>query len=393
MKHNEVEYGMLRAYLDGEMKGDPGSALKEHAGTCSECQAELTVIHTRAAGVRAGLDYLPQPAHVDSAAAWSAFRTRINQPGKSTPMRWSPWRTWSLAAGGAVAVAVALVVTVAPFRAWAESLLSIFRVEHVTVLDINPDIINNLTADEVFNQAMTRIVSDEVTVTEAPQKPQPVADAATASKLAGFPVHLLAGQTPAVLMVRNTITAQLKLDRDRLQSILDEAGRSDLRIPSSVDGAVIGMRVPAGILAGWGNCGDWAARWRGAGGSKAVSQPEDSSCVRLNELPSPTASVPQQIDPAEIARVALQFAGLSANEAANFTQTVDWTTTFVLPILHGQSSYEKVSVGGEEGVLLRPKGPAPTSRFDLVWVENGILYSLMGTGDDTTALNLASQIE
>ena len=32
-------------------------------------------------------------------------------------------------------------------------------------------------------------------------------------------------------------------------------------------------------------------------------------------------------------------------------------------------------------------------RFNLLWVDNGILYSLMGTGDDTTALNLASQIE
>jgi hypothetical protein len=31
--------------------------------------------------------------------------------------------------------------------------------------------------------------------------------------------------------------------------------------------------------------------------------------------------------------------------------------------------------------------------FVLIWVDNGILFNLMGTGDDTTALNLASQIE
>jgi hypothetical protein len=229
---------------------------------------------------------------------------------------------------------------------------------------------------------MSRVISEEVTVTEAPQKPQPVADAAAAAKLAGFDVHLLAGQTPTLLMVRNTITAQMKLDRDRLQSIVDEAGRSDLQIPASVDGATIGIRVPAGILAYYGN-------WRTSPTGNA--EPEDATSVKLSELPSPTASAPAEINPAEIAQVALQFAGLSATEAANFTQTVDWTSTFVLPVLHGQTTYERVNVGGNDAVLLRPK--LSGARFNLLWVDNGILYSLMGTGDDTTALNLASQIQ
>ena len=51
----------------------------------------------------------------------------------------------------------------------------------------------------------------------------------------------------------------MKLDRDRIQSILDEAGRSDLQIPSSVDGATVGVRVPAGVMAFYGNCGDVAS--------------------------------------------------------------------------------------------------------------------------------------
>ncbi len=146
-------------------------------------------------------------------------------------------------------------------------------------------------------------------------------------------------------------------------------------------------------MAFYGQCGDVAARLRGSKPADTSAQPEDATCVKLNELRSPTASAPQQINPAEIAQVALQFAGLSATEAANFTQTVDWTTTLVMPILHGQSSYEKVNVGGNEAVLLRPRVPRDLKQFDLVWVENGIVYSLMGTGDNTTALNLASQLE
>jgi hypothetical protein len=182
----------------------------------------------------------------------------------------------------------------------------------------------------------------------------------------------------------------MKLDRDRLQAILQEAGRSDIQIPQSVDGAVIGLRVPAGMIAIYGNCEELASNR-----TNTPMQPQDATCIRLNEFPSPTVSAPQEIDPAEIARVALQFAGLSANEAASFTQTVDWTSTFVLPLLRGQSTYEKLNVGGNGAVLIRPRDGRgqPSAQFNLIWVDNGLMYCLMGTGDDTTALNLASQIE
>lgn len=340
---------------------------------------------------------LPQGGEPDVSGAWNRLRVRMRESETRGRTRWSPLRAWSVATAGALAVAAALVVTVAPIRAWAENLLAIFRVEHVAVLDLNS--VSSLENNQVFNQAMTHILSDSVTVTQPPEKPQPVPDAATASRLAGFKAHLLAGQTPNSLMVRSTITAQMKLDRDRLQSILDEAGRSDIRIPSSVDGAVVGLRVPAGIMASYGNCGEpvkltfkekgWGARL----GVAPATRSADGTCAKLNELPSPTASFPSEIDPAEIAKVGLEAAGLSPTEAANFTQTVDWTTTLVVPVLHGQTAYERVNVNGIEAVLLRPRMAGNSGRFNVVWVDNGIIYNLMGSGDDTAAINLASQIE
>lgn len=330
------------------------------------------------------LDELPQVGKADVSAAWNRMRVRIEQSDSRRRIQWTPLRTWSLAAAGAMAIAAAVVITVAPVRAWAENLLAIFRVEHVAVLDLSSASAQGLDNNQIFNQAMSHILSEDVTVTRAPQKPQPVADADTASRLAGFKVHLIAGETPGSLVVRSTITAQMKLDRDRLQSILDESGRSDLRLPSSVDGAIIGLRIPAGIMAAYGPCANPANRGYA---------PEDATCITLNEMPSPTASFPQEINPAEIAQVGLQAAGLSPTEAANFTQTVDWTTTLVLPVLHGQTTYARVNVNGIEAVLLRPRNAGLSGRFDLIWVDNGIMYSLMGAGDDTAAINLASKIE
>jgi hypothetical protein len=274
--------------------------------------------------------------------------------------------------------------------------LGIFRVERFTVLEIDPSTLkgNALQNNQLLNQTISRVLSDEVTITQKPQKPQPVADAAAASKAAGFAVQLLPGETPSGVLVESGAAMQMKLNRDRIQSILDEAGRSDLQIPASVDGATVGVRVPAGIMAFYGNCGDKASGLffsSGAAGKEAKEA--DASCISLIQLPSPVVSAPQEIDPAQIAQVALQFMGMNANDAANFTQTVDWTSTLVLPVERGKTKYEQVYVNGNEAALIRPANQGPAGHYSLMWVDNGIVFGLGGTGDNTTAVNLASQLQ
>jgi anti-sigma factor RsiW len=396
MKHAET--GTLRAYLDGQL--DPGqiAALEQHIKSCAQCERGQATLGDQAARVREGLDRLPELAIPgDPAPAWDRFQKRREDWEEQEQTRWSFGRRLSLAAAALAVAAFVLVFTVAPVRAWAESLLGIFRVERFTVLEFDPSALkaNGLQNNQLLNQAISRVLSDEVTVTQKPQKPQTVADVATASKATGFQVQLLPGELPSGLLVQSGAGMQMKLNRDRIQSILDEAGRSDLQVPASVDGATVGVRVPAGIMAFYGNCGKvgpeivfLASKKRDKAGEEG-----DASCISLIELPSPVVSAPQEIDPAQIAQVALQFMGMSANDAANFTQTVDWTSTLVLPIQRGKTNYEQVHVNGNEAALIRPANQGPASRYSLMWVDNGIVFGLGGTGDDTTAINLASQLQ
>jgi hypothetical protein len=104
-------------------------------------------------------------------------------------------------------------------------------------------------------------------------------------------------------------------------------------------------------------------------------------------------SVPAGIDPAQIAEVVLEFIGMKPDEARAYTQTVDWTSTLVLPLMRGSSSYKKVIINGNEGLLIRPSNTRRLNDFDLVWVDEGILYGIRGTGDDRYALDLASQLQ
>ena len=413
MKHGELKEGMLRAYLDGQLDSGQAVAVEQHLGNCIECQGELATLRSNAALVRERLDRLPQLPEADNAAtAWAAFQSKREDWMDTQQNQWSLGRRLSLAGASLCVAAVTLVLTVAPVRAWAESLLAIFRVEHFTILEIDPSALkgNGLQDNQLLNQTISRVLSDEVTVTQKPQKPQLIADPATASKADGFPVKLLPGETPSSLLLESGAGMQMKLDRDRIQSIFDEAGRNDLQIPSSVDGATVGVRVPAGIMAFYGNCGDVASGrmfFTSNGGATGRNQPKslpnsaagvkpaqeaDATCISLIELPSPVVSAPQEIDPAQIAQVALQFLGMNANDAASFTQTVDWTSTLVLPVIRGKSLYEQVHVNGNEAALIRPANQAISGHFSLMWVDNGIVYGLSGTGDDTTAINMASQL-
>ena len=402
MKHGEMNPGILRAYLDGQLDRGQAAGIEQHLEGCAACQGELAILRGHAARVQDNLNRLPEAVGtVNTAIAWAAFQKKREESMDNERSVWTWSQRLSLVSGGVAAIAVVLVLTVAPVRAWAESLLSVFRVQRVTVLEIDPATIKNngLENNQLLNQAISRVLSDEVTVTQKPQRPQLITDAALASNDAGFTVRLLPDKTPSSLLLESGAAMQMKLNRDRIQSILNEAGRSDLQIPKSVDGATVGVRVPAGVMAFYGNCGDVASRMtspavsqHGPNGVQPSVQHGDATCVSVIQIPSPIVSAPQQIDPAQIAQVALQFLGMSANDAANFTQTVDWTSTLVLPVVRGQSKYEQVHVNGNEAALLRPTNPQRSDRFSLMWVDNGIVFALNGTGDDTTAIKLASQL-
>ncbi len=66
-----------------------------------------------------------------------------------------------------------------------------------------------------------------------------------------------------------------------------------------------------------------------------------TNCVYLVQVPSPTVSVPPNLNMAEIAEAGLQLAGMTASEAHAFCQTVDWSSTMVVPVPRNSSTFER----------------------------------------------------
>ena len=115
------------------------------------------------------------------------------------------------------------------------------------------------------------------------------------------------------------------------------------------------------------------------------------NCTYFIQAPSPTISTPPEFKMSEIAEAALQLAGMSASEAHSFCQTVDWSSTLVVPVPRNTGSYETVTVDGVEGTLIIETLPQG-SRYSLLWIKNGVIHSLGGHGSASDALNLAASL-
>src|SRR5207253_9104356 len=101
--------------------------------------------------------------------------------------------------------------------------------------DLDTTQLSSLSNDSSLVKQISQLFSDSVTVSRQPGQPVVVADAAAASKAAGFNVRLLsAGQGTPRLTVQDGTAFQVVLNRQRAQAVLDQAGRSDLQLPASI---------------------------------------------------------------------------------------------------------------------------------------------------------------
>jgi hypothetical protein len=105
----------------------------------------------------------------------------------------------------------------------------------------------------------------------------------------------------------------------------------------------------------------------------------------------PTISAPPDLDVAQIGESFLEIIGMSPQEAALFSQTVDWTTTLIIPIPRYSTTYQEVTVDGVTGTLILQKDYVP--KYMLLWVKDGIVYSLSGPGDRSIALSIAATLK
>jgi hypothetical protein len=275
-------------------------------------------------------------------------------------------------------------------RAIGSSFLGLFRVERFTIIQVDPDQIESqLGSSSNFEY----LLAEDVVVEEYGEA-MDAADAAEASSLAGFPVRLPAAAPGSTeLKVQPGAKVSMLVDLPKVQAILNEISDTDLQLPEVLDGAEVAFELPVAVGAVIGDCEISDEMIREARVDPDGPLPNLSECITLTQFPSPEISAPPGLDLASIGEIFLQLLGMTPEEAAQFSQNVDWTTTLVIPIPRYGTEYQEVFVDGVEGTLIMQSERSEFPHYLLVWIKDEVVYGLTGPGTAESALEIANSLE
>jgi len=389
----------LRAYLDHALTDAEHAETAAHLTECAVCEQALATLTARAQRVNVRLAALSPMASEAPTPTPTAYARLLSRRSASRKDLFTMFTTLFSKRARPLWVGLSLVLTLiiafsfAPVRVWGSEFLGLFRVKRISVLPVDITRLGELNDDSTLARRISEMFSDSVTIHREPTPPQTVANAAEAAQVTGFAVRLWKDAPTAPVLTTQSGTAfEIVVNRDRAQAILNEAGRSDLQLPATLAGATIAVDIPAGVSAAYGDCPRADAPEGDA--ERRIPWSRLRSCVILAQIPSPTVNTPPDVNVQELAEMGLQFMGMTAEEAHSLAQTVDWTSTLVVPLPQNAMEYKEVTVDGVKGYLFyRDPDDGVPARCTLLWVKDGIIYAMSWFDEAERGLAIANALE
>jgi len=390
--------GTLRAYLDEQLPPTDEKAVSEHLATCNECSAALAELKAQAGFVSHVLASapVPEPA-VDT--AWRRLQARRAVPESRSLVGWrlrAMWQNMSTtsrrsALVGATLIALLLaVVFVEPVRVAAGQFLDVFRVRKLAVVRFDPDKVKELEGFDA--QVFAEPEMDQA-------DPVEVASPEEASEVAGYQV-LVPSYLPEELgesrefVVEGAGTAKMEVNLVAARALLTMAGLSTDALPADVDQIQVTANIPPVVRLCYGEARPQPVPERVPLMGEVPRYYDAQKTLVVIQAPSPEVNVPEGLDVAAIGELGLQLLGLSPEEAQRLSQTIDWSTTLVIPVPTDVASVSEVTVHGVTGYLLRAQeaGEAPRETV-VLWQEGDMLYAVTGNLPRSELLSVANSLQ
>jgi len=384
--------GEIKAYQDCELSPHEKERIQAHLDVCPNCQERYEHISTKSEIVTTQVKMLNPSSLSGSRSIQKArilMEKHILEKEKISMFKkifTTQYRlVWIILA---VVAILALAFAFPDVRAAANDFLGLFRVQQFTVVQFDPeDLQNNLGSSSHFEYAL----SEDVHIEEMGE-PQEVSDANEASALVGIPVRLPTDvEGDQQLMVFPGAKVTFDIDLARVNMILNEIGQGGIELDPELDGSQVSMELPGVVMATFGDCTIDYETTKAIGADPDAPEAQLTECTLLHQMTNPTINAPPELDVAQIGESFLQLIGMSPEEAALFSETVDWTTTLIIPIPRYSTTYEEVFVDGVEGTLILQKDYVP--KYMLLWIKNDIVYALSGPGNRSTALTIAASLK
>jgi hypothetical protein len=301
-------------------------------------------------------------------------------------------RNVTLWGGVGALILIVILSFVSPVRGLAAKFFASLRIPKPQAVSVDVSAFSGANGNRTLQQMISQMISSKTNVTED-EADAAAADKGAAAKLAGFAVTL-----PAIrkdlpkIIVQGGHAVDMSVDRAKLQTIFDEAGRHDLDLPANLDGTEVTLKTPRSIRAQYGNCPAPPNTISGQINGPPPPSADNSDCLVVTEGPTSIVNSPAGLDVQQLVEIGLELSGMSPNQTKQFLESVDWKSTLSLAMPRFMRSFETVQINGAHGVLVNTLGRrGPT--YMLIWVRDGMAYSLTGYASASDATALANSFQ
>ncbi len=397
------EEGRLMEFVDGETGGSLADEIEAHVSACAECAEAVTRLREDRAFAEASLTGLrvweptPMASREVTAASWPASSASVSSTSDETPVRRPGWSAriaefgWGKAASIAIAVLALSSLGFAPVRSFASDVLRVFRVERIQTISLSAADLERISSalsggeGHIDMEGLGEAWVDGV----EPEAREVTLEEARAG--VDFPVTLpdaSVGSTVAVTL-QSAATLKFKLKVAEVNKLLAYYG-SERDLPKSLDGKVFEVKIPAVVLATYGQ--------------------EDPDVgfvnpVTIGQARSPELIVPDGVNPMELRDVLVSLPLLPEHVRQQLASIDDWQHTLIVPSVGG--SAREITIGGVPAVLMKseetfeaggqtmegaadPDAPAGdrSTRPDevappvtIIWQQDGVVRAVFAPGE------------
>jgi hypothetical protein len=296
----------------------------------------------------------------------------------ATAERRVPARAYRWLATAASVAALAFAFTLPAVRSAAEAFLDYFRVVNFAGVSFDAQRMKELWSNASVD--LPTLIGGQVDVNELRLPPPPVAYSTLdeAGVAAGLrlraPAWLPAGYKLAGIEVAGAHELSVT---EKLQTVLDALGITDVAVPAALDGQVVTISIPPV--------------------AKLVYD-DGSHQLTLTEARTPVITFPAGVDLASLAEIGLRLLGLDRAEAYRFAQSIDWRSTLLVPVPAAAATFHQVEVQSGTGLVIETgqqarEGLGGRGGSLVLWSNDDVVYALGGPGRTTDTLQMAQSVQ
>ena len=376
----------LQAFLDGEISYKNRREIEQHIEICDLCRVTVTNLQEDKNFVNGHLGVWSTEidrSRVNSRAAWSGFylsnRQRLESDKKNKGGFNLSTRFKKIAALTATVLFIALSFTNSSVRAAASDFLTLFRVEKMQTVTINPQDLRSIERAFREKGLSLNIENFGKVTNNGVGEPQSVT-LAEAEKLADFellsPGYMPFESSSELINYSKSGSIELQLNVKNVNNLLSTLGGTTL-LPDELDNQKFGLQVPNTVSQMYRTIND---------------QGNTTARLSVTQFRSPEITAPAGVDANRMRKAVLALPVIPDDIRRQLASIEDWQKTMVIPVAEGQS--REVKIGDSTALYTNPQSAGNNAPFGiLVWENQGVITIVEGTLSEAELIKVAENLK